>query len=102
VAEWEYAARAGTTTPFRWGSSITPSQANYNGNFVYAGGGNKGENWGVMVNVSQWTEDCYHDNHNGASGEICALGACADAVVGFVALATHRWRTGGYSSRRAE
>src|SRR5215475_3594902 len=30
-AEREYVARAGTTTPFWWGSSITPKQANYNG-----------------------------------------------------------------------
>ena len=41
--EWEYVARAGTTTPFWWGSSITPKQANYNGNYTYEGGGSKGE-----------------------------------------------------------
>jgi formylglycine-generating enzyme required for sulfatase activity len=42
-AEFEYAARAGTTTPFWWGSSITPAQANYDGDYVYAGGGSKGK-----------------------------------------------------------
>jgi formylglycine-generating enzyme required for sulfatase activity len=42
-AEREYVTRAGTTTPFWWGSSITSKQANYNGNFKYAGGGSKGE-----------------------------------------------------------
>ena len=41
-AEWEYACRAGKDTSFWWGSSITPEQANYNGNYVYAGGGSKG------------------------------------------------------------
>ena len=42
-AEWEYAARAGTVTPFWWGASITPDQANYDGGNVYEGGGEMGE-----------------------------------------------------------
>ncbi|MEL6980712.1 MAG: formylglycine-generating enzyme family protein, partial [Pseudomonadota bacterium] len=41
-AEWEYACWAGTTTPFWWGREITPEQANYNGDYAYAGGGAKG------------------------------------------------------------
>ena len=36
-AEWEYAARAGTTTPFSTGQTITPEQANFNGNYTYGG-----------------------------------------------------------------
>jgi formylglycine-generating enzyme required for sulfatase activity len=77
-AEWEYAARASTSTPFWWGSSITPAQANYNGNVVYEGGGSKGEYrggtvpvgsfdpnpWGlynVHGNVWGWCEDTWHD-----------------------------------------
>src|SRR5262249_7095967 len=42
-AERECVTRAGTTTPFWWGSSITSKQANYDGDHTYAGGGSKGE-----------------------------------------------------------
>ena len=37
-AEWEYAARAGTTTPFSFGQTITTEQANYDGTTGYGSG----------------------------------------------------------------
>jgi len=86
-AEREYVARAGTTTPFWWGFSITPEQANYNGSaYPYLGGGSRGENrqrtvpvdsfvpnpWGlynVHGNVAEWTEDCWDDSNFGNPGD---------------------------------
>lgn len=84
-AEWEYACRAGTTTPFWWGSTITPKQANYDGNYTY-NNGLKGEYRQKTVpvdsfepnpfglyqmhgNVWEWCEDCWNNSYNGAPAD---------------------------------
>lgn len=73
-AEWEYAARAGTSTPFSNGATISTDEANYNGAFVYDGG-RKGKylrqtlevgtfapnQFGLHDmhgNIREWVEDC--------------------------------------------
>lgn len=76
-AEWEYACRAGTTTPFCFGETITTDQANFDGNYPYANG-EKGiykketlsvkalprNGWGVYQmhgNVWEWCQDWLGD-----------------------------------------
>ena len=53
-AEWEYAARAGTTGPFHTGSEISTDWANYNANII-AGGGRKGLNRQQTVPVGSFS-----------------------------------------------
>ncbi len=81
-AQWEYACRAGTTTPFSFGSTITIHQANYNGNLAYAGGAkgaSRGQTvpvgslpanpWGLHEmhgNVREWCADTWHGTYEGA------------------------------------
>ena len=81
-AEWEYAARAGTDTPFHFGETITTDLANYDGNFTYASapkGEYRDETTDVGIfppnsfglydmcgNVWEWCLDKYHNNYNRA------------------------------------
>ncbi len=81
-AEWEYACRAGTTTPFYFGETITGELANYNAGSTYAEEA-KGEYrqqttpvgqfppnafglYDMHGNVWEWCEDNWHDNYDGA------------------------------------
>ena len=81
-AEWEYACRAGTTTPFHFGETITPDLVNYDGRYPY-GSAPKGLYryeqtdvgsfppnafglYDMHGNVYEWCSDKWHDNYNGA------------------------------------
>jgi formylglycine-generating enzyme required for sulfatase activity len=81
-AEWEYACRAGTTTPFNFGETISTDLANYDGNPTY-GNGVEGEYRKKTIdvgsfppnafglsdmhgNVWEWCADLLHENYQGA------------------------------------
>ncbi|MCC5665097.1 SUMF1/EgtB/PvdO family nonheme iron enzyme [Nostoc sp. CHAB 5784] len=81
-AEWEYACRAGTKTPFYFGETITTDLVNYNGNYPY-GSAPKGEYrrqttdvgkfppnsfglYDMHGNVYEWCQDVYKNNYQGA------------------------------------
>ena len=78
-AEWEYAARAGTTTAHYWGESVESWHlyANFVGRgdgFVEAApvgsfGPNKFGLHDMSGNVGEWVQDCYHRNYSGAPGD---------------------------------
>ncbi|MBF2045780.1 MAG: SUMF1/EgtB/PvdO family nonheme iron enzyme [Elainella sp. C42_A2020_010] len=84
-AEWEYACRAGTTTPFHFGETITSALANYNARDVYQSG-SKGEYreqttavgqfppnafglYDMHGNVWEWCQDHWHKNYRGAPND---------------------------------
>jgi formylglycine-generating enzyme required for sulfatase activity len=83
-AQWEYACRAGTTTPFHYGATISTELANYNGD-VY-GNGEQGDfrqhttdvasypcnPWGLHDmhgNIWEWCADHWHDDYEDAPND---------------------------------
>jgi formylglycine-generating enzyme required for sulfatase activity len=94
-AQWEYACRAETATPFHFGGTISPELANYDGNYAY-GNGPTGiyreqttpvgiflaNAWGLQDmhgNVWEWCLDEWHESYEGAPTDGRAW---VDAVVG--------------------
>ena len=69
-AEWEYAARAGTTTAYHFWNMLLGNQANYDNNEgTVAVGGFPANAFGLHDmhgNVWEWVEDCWHDDYIGA------------------------------------
>ncbi|NJL88217.1 MAG: formylglycine-generating enzyme family protein [Leptolyngbyaceae cyanobacterium SM1_1_3] len=84
-AEWEYACRAGTKTPFYFGETITTELVNYNGNYTYknAPKGKYREQttstgtfpsnafglYDMHGNVWEWCLDHWHENYTGAPSD---------------------------------
>ncbi|HIK10445.1 MAG TPA: SUMF1/EgtB/PvdO family nonheme iron enzyme [Oscillatoriaceae cyanobacterium M33_DOE_052] len=86
-AEWEYACRAGTTTPFHFGDTITTDLANYGNNRKQTTpvGTFPPNAWGLYDmhgNVWEWCQDVWHNNYNVAPTDGSA------------------WETGGQSNLR--
>jgi len=86
-AQWEYACRAGTTTPFHFGETLTTDLANYYGNYKYADAPKgKGEYRGITTPLGsfppngfglydmhgdlwEWCYDHWHENYNEAPSD---------------------------------
>lgn len=95
-AEWEYASRAGTTTPYSTGNAITTAQAVFDNSGL---AGDRGDYLGKTVavgsyppnpyglhdmhgNVWEWVEDCWNETHAGAPVDGSARGGdCSRRVV---------------------
>jgi len=91
-SEWEYAARAGTTTAYYWGNEIGSNNANcfscgsqWDNKSTSPSGSFKPNDFGLYDmtgNVWQWTEDCWNPSYDGAPADGAAwlVGDCNNRV----------------------
>jgi len=92
-AEWEYAARAGTTTARHWGDAVGQNNANCDGcgsrwdeKSTAPVGSFRTNAFGLhdmIGNVWEWTEDCWNENYSGApaDGSSWQTGNCQRRVL---------------------
>jgi formylglycine-generating enzyme required for sulfatase activity len=105
-AEWEYAARAGSTTAWSFGDDVTKLPlyawfADNSGQQTHPVGQKLPNALGLFDmhgNVWEWVEDCYQENYQGAptNGNAVATGDCASRV-----LRGGSWDFSPYSLRSA-
>ncbi len=87
-AEWEYAARAGTTTRYSFGDDLSLGEANYGFTAATAQpvGSYAPNDFGLYDmhgNVWEWVQDCWNDSYDGApiDGSAWEKGICSERVV---------------------
>lgn len=115
-AEWEYACRAGTSTPYHWGPTITSEVANFDGTRPYgaapkgtfrrgltpAGYFRAANGFGLEDmhgNVWEWCADVWHDDYYGAPEDGSAWRSGGDQ--GYIVQRGGSWRDAAVLCRAA-
>ena len=84
-AEWEYAARAGTTSVYWWGNDFDETRANIGARTLPVGqyGANAFGLHDMHGNVWEWVEDCWNDSYAGLplDGTARTTGNCVYRVI---------------------